>query len=209
MWHISCVFSACHLKCSQFPHVPPSHDPTQKARREMATNPIIDNKQLEAGVFDTVEQARCAVEALLAAGFRPDQITVVCSDEAKKRHFADVEREEPAGTISPAAAAAGGAAGAVLGGLTVFVSAVATGGLALWAAGPITAWAGGVAGGLIGAMMSRGVEKELANFYQQAVREGRILIGVEEQDPGSAQKLLDAAEILHKCGSPALPLTEG
>jgi hypothetical protein len=45
----------------------------------------------------------------------------------------------------------------------VIATAVTTGGMALWAAGPISAWAGGVVGGLVGAMMSRGVEKELAN----------------------------------------------
>lgn len=175
----------------------------------MATNPISDSKQLEAGVFDSVDHARCAVEALLTAGFQPDQITVVCSDEAKKRYFTDVEQREPAGTFTPATAVAGSAIGAILGGLTVFVSAVATGGVALWAAGPITAWAGGVAGGLIGAMLSRGVEKELANFYQQAVMDGRILIGVEEQKPDSDQKLLRAAEIFQQCGSRPLPLPQG
>ncbi len=168
-----------------------------------------DKKPFEAGVFDSIEEARHAVEALLNAGFHPDQITVVCSDEAKKRHFDDVEQEAPAGTFAPAAAATGSAVGAILGGLTVFVSAAATGGVALWAAGPITAWAGGVAGGLIGAMMTRGVEKELANFYQQAVREGRILIGVEARNSGDSPEIGRAAEILQECGSQPLPLSEG
>src|SRR5690242_4559550 len=122
---------------------------------------------IEAGVFTTVEVARRAVHDLLEAGFTYAQITVVCSDETKKRYFSEFEHQQPAGTHTPAAVVAGGTIGAILGGLSVMASAVATGGLTLWAAGPVTAWAGGVAGGLVGAMLTRGVEKELANFYQQ------------------------------------------
>lgn len=120
-------------------------------------------KQLEAGVFCTVDDARRAAQALLDRGFHEKRVTVVCSDETRERYFANLEHQEPAGTFTPAAAAAGGDLGAVLGGLTVFAAAAATGGVALWAAGPTTAWAGGVVGGLIGAMMTRGVEKEIAN----------------------------------------------
>ena len=110
----------------------------------------------------------------LKPAFPREQITVVCSDETKERYFSEFEHQHPAGTYTPTATIAGGTIGALLGGLTVVASAIATGGLALWAAGPITAWAGGVAGGLVGAMMTRGVEKELANFYQQAVVAARF-----------------------------------
>ena len=141
----------------------------------------LQQKRLEVGVFTTVDDARRAVNGLLGAGFSKDKITVVCSDDTKERYFREFEHQEPAGTYTPTATIAGGTIGALLGGATVIASAVATGSLALWAAGPITAWAGGVAGGLVGAMMTRGVEKELANFYQQAVIEGQILVAAEAQ----------------------------
>ncbi len=164
---------------------------------------------LEVGVFDTVDEARQAVRRLLDAGFTKDHITVLCSDETKERYFAEFEHQEPAGTFTPTAAIAGGTIGALLGGLTVVASAIATGSLALWAAGPITAWAGGVAGGLVGAMMTRGVEKELANFYQQAVVSGQILVAAEDHGSNAAAMLAKAAKILAESGAKPLPLPEG
>jgi hypothetical protein len=164
-------------------------------------------ERLEVGVFTTVEDARRAVNGLLGVGFPKEKITVVCSDETKERYFREFEHQEPAGTYTPTATIAGGTIGAILGGATVIASAVATGSLALWAAGPITAWAGGVAGGLVGAMMTRGVEKELANFYQQAVIEGQILVAAESSDTGPP--LSNAARILKEAGAKPLTLPEG
>jgi hypothetical protein len=159
-------------------------------------------------VFATVEDARRAVNGLLRAGFANDNITVVCSDETKERYFREFEHQEPAGTYTATATIAGGTIGALLGGVTIVASAVATGSLALWAAGPITAWAGGVAGGLVGAMMTRGVEKELANFYQQAVVDGQILVAAEDSDSGRPA-LNEAARILAESGAKPLTLPEG
>lgn len=166
-------------------------------------------------MFSTVESARRAVQGLLAAGFSTDQITVMCSDETKERYFQEFEHQEPAGTYAPTAAITGATIGALLGGASVVVASAATGGMAILAAGPITAWAGGVAGGLVGAMMTRGVEKELANFYQQAVMDGQILVAAEEaadvtraathHRPG----LKDAARILADAGAKPMGLPEG
>jgi hypothetical protein len=174
----------------------------------MQTN-TAETRPIEAGVFNSVESARKAVHDLRAIGFTKDQITVVCSNETKERYFSEFDHQQPAGTHTPTATIAGGTIGAVLGGLTVIASAVATGSLALWAAGPITAWAGGVAGGLVGAMMTRGVEKELANFYQQAVVSGQILVAAEDHSADGAQHLSRAAEILAAAGAQPLPLQEG
>jgi hypothetical protein len=174
----------------------------------MSTNPAQD-RPLEVGVFSAVDDARKAVQALLAAGFPVSEITVICSDETKERYFREFEHQEPAGTYTPTATIAGGTIGAMVGGLAVVASALATGSLALWAAGPISAWAGGVAGGLVGAMMTRGVEKELANFYQQAVINGQILVAAEDHGPQSGQHLSRAAQILADAGAQPLPMAEG
>jgi hypothetical protein len=175
--------------------------------RKMIVEKTATQKRVEVGVFTTVEDARRAVNGLLGAGFSTDNITVVCSDETKERYFREFEHQEPAGTYTPTATIAGGTIGALLGGAAVVASAAATGSLALWAAGPITAWAGGVAGGLVGAMMTRGVEKELANFYQQAVIEGQILVAAEPDDSGPG--LSTAARILADAGAKPLTLPEG
>jgi hypothetical protein len=175
----------------------------------MMADKSVQNPSLEVGIFDSVEDARKAVHRLLDAGFSKEQLTVVCSDEAKERYFREFEHQDPAGTHTPTATIVGGTIGALLGGLTVIASAIATGSLALWAAGPITAWAGGVAGGLVGAMMTRGIEKELANFYQQAVVAGQILVAAEDHGPKHSQKLAQAAQILAESGAKPLPLREG
>jgi hypothetical protein len=172
-------------------------------------NSIAGKAAFEVGIFDDIDAARQAVHGLLAAGFSKEQINVVCSDETKERYFREFEHQEPAGTFTPKAAIAGGTIGAVLGGLAVVVSAAATGSLALWAAGPITAWAGGIAGGLVGAMMTRGVEKEIADFYQQAVVGGRILVAAEDHRPNSQRSLVKAAEVLAAAGAKPLKLPEG
>jgi hypothetical protein len=172
-------------------------------------NKGLDNRPLEVGVFNSVDDARKAVQELLNAGFTRDHVTVICSDETKERYFREFEHQDPAGTFTPGATITGATIGALLGGLTVVVSAIATGGLALWAAGPITAWAGGVAGGLVGAMMTRGVEKELANFYQQAVVSGQILVAAEAHGPNSSQMLAKAAKVLADSGAKPLPMQEG
>ena len=173
------------------------------------SNADIQNTPFEAGVFSNVEDATRAVHDLLAAGFTKDHITVVCSDETKERHFREFEHQDPAGTYTPTAAIVGGTIGAALGGVSVIAAAVATGGTALWAAGPITAWAGGVAGGLVGAMMTRGVEKELANYYQQAVVEGQILVAAEDHGENREATLSQAAKILAEAGAKPVSLSEG
>jgi hypothetical protein len=172
-------------------------------------NKDVRNPALEAGVFDSVDAARRAVRGLLAAGFSKEYITVVCSDETKERYFREFEHQEPAGTFTPGATITGATIGALLGGLTVVASAVATGGIALWAAGPITVWFGGIAGGLVGAMMTRGVEKELANFYQQSVEEGQILVAAEDHSANSSQMLAKAEKALADAGALPLPMQEG
>jgi hypothetical protein len=181
----------------------------EKASDATMTKTDLQRASFEAGIFSSVEDASRAVHNLLSAGFTKDHITVVCSDETKESYFQEFEHQDPAGTYTPKAAIIGGTIGAALGGLSVIASAVATGSVALWAAGPITAWAGGVAGGLVGAMMTRGVEKELANYYQQAVIEGLILVAAEDHTPNHESMLTRAAKILAEAGAKPLPLPEG
>lgn len=164
---------------------------------------------VEVGVFDSVSSAKCAVDRLHQCGFTVEEITVVCSDETKERWFKEFDHQQPAGTHTAKSSLVGGAVGATLGTLAVLGSAVATGSIALWAAGPIFAWTGGVAGGLVGAMMTRGIEKELANYYQQAVVEGDILVAVAATASANAKELASAAQVFADCGAKPLSLGKG
>jgi hypothetical protein len=167
------------------------------------------SKPIRVGIFRTVPSAERAVTELLAAGFTAEEITVVCSDPLKERTFQQFQPQDPAGSTTPAKAVAGGAIGAALGGLTVLAGAAATGGAALLAAGGAVAWTGGVVGGLIGAMMSRGVEKELANFYDQEVQRGNLLVAVEDHGAAAPRRLHEAERILANAGAEPMPLVEG
>ena len=163
---------------------------------------------IRVGVFASMQEADAVIADLLSAGFTVDEITVVCSEKAVQRHFQQYEHQDPAGTHTPAAAIAGGAGGVALGGLAALAGAATLGGAGLLVAGGLAMWAGGVVGGLIGAMMTRGVEKELANFYDQAVTEGKILVAAEQEDPRRHAMLAKAAHIFASHGAHPLPLPE-
>jgi hypothetical protein len=170
---------------------------------------IEQDRPIRAGVFNTVSGAKGAVEGLLEAGFSPDEISVVCSDKHIQRQFAGFEKQDVQTTVPAKSMAAGGSVGILTGGLGVATTAITTGQTVLWFAGPLAALAGGVIGSFVGAMMSRGIEKELANFYQQAVAEGKILVAAEDHGTRPSQRLAKAAGILSHAGAIPLPLPEG
>jgi hypothetical protein len=167
------------------------------------------SQPIRAAVFSTVEETKQAVARLLAAGFTKDQITVICSDDTKERFFREFEHQEQAGSNTPAAAATGGAIGATLGSLATGAVGLAIGGVPLIVAGGIGLMAGAVWGGFLGAMMTRGIEKEAANFYDQEVQAGKLLVAVEQTRPDARPSLNEAERILAEAGAQPMPLTEG
>jgi hypothetical protein len=172
----------------------------------------VAERPLRVGIFTTVEQADRAVAGLLAAGFTKDHISVVCSDRVKEKHFSEFEHQDPAGAHTPLAAATGSAIGALVGGLATAAAIAATGGLGIFIAGPLmagSAGAGAVVGGLVGAMTTRGIEKELANYYDQAVTKGKILVAAEAHREREADMLKRAEVILREAGSEPVKLAEG
>ncbi|MBI2825626.1 MAG: hypothetical protein HYX69_13160 [Planctomycetia bacterium] len=164
---------------------------------------------IRVGIFSTVREADQAVAGLLKLGFTKDQITVLCSEDWKAEHFHDYRHQDPAGMHTVKAATIGGTIGAVLGGMTAVVGTVATGGIGLLAGGGAAVWAGGIVGGLVGAMMTRGVEKELANYYDQAVVRGKILVAAEDESENRTRTLPAAEKVLHEAGAEPVALPEG
>jgi hypothetical protein len=152
-----------------------------------------------------VEDAQRAVQRLREAGFSDKQISVLCSEEAKEKHFRRFEHEQPAGTHAPESAALGGAAGAILGSL-VTAGLTTAAGVPLLVAGPSLLFGGAVAGGFIGAMQTRGEEKTLADFYDQSLTKGDLLVAVEDDQPGNEFRLRKAERAFHAAGAKAVPL---
>ncbi len=165
-----------------------------------------ENLPLRIGVFSDVIRAKQAVGNLLATGFTIAEITVVCSDEIREAHFREFEHQQPAGMHTPEAAAAGSAIGMALGGLSAVAITVATGGIAMLIGGAVAVWTGGVVGGLVGAMMTRGVERELADYYDQAVTQGKILVAAEATGASGQERLRRAENVLADAGAEPMPL---
>lgn len=163
-------------------------------------------RPVRVGVFQTVSAADRAVRGLLDAGFTQDEISVVCSVEAKERHFRAFGHDKPAGTTTPATAAAGGVLGAMAGGLAVIGGLVLTGGLGVVAMGPLLVATGSVFGTFVGAMMSRGLEREVANFYDQHLRGGEILVAAEIDAHGDRERLDVAERVFREAGARPLKL---
>jgi hypothetical protein len=162
---------------------------------------------MRIGVFEDVSAAEHAVAELEAAGFRRDQISVLCSDDEKEKHFRPYESEEPGGSHVPGAAATGSVLGGVVGGLvSAGVSTIA--GMPLIAVGPSFLVGGAVLGGLIGAMQTRGKEGALNDFYEQSLSAGKLLVAVHSEEPVDQQKLARAAYILHSSGAQPMPLED-
>ncbi len=175
----------------------------------MESSSASQSRPIRIGVFSSVEKAHQAVGNLLKAGFTKDQITVVCSDKHREKLFQEFEHQDPAGTTTPEKAIAGGAIGAAIGGAAVLLSAIATGGIAFLIAGGVIVASATTFGTLVGAMMSRGVEKELANFYDQEVEKGKLLVAAEDHGPHAAAHLIQAERILAEADAIPMKLPEG
>lgn len=140
-----------------------------------------DEPAIHAAVFDTVSETRAVVERLRAAGIPTDEISVLCSDDAKERYFREYEHEEPAGAHASEAVSTGGAIGLGLGGAAVLTGLVTAGGTAIFAVGAFAGLA--IAGTFASLMMTRGAEKELSDYYDQALSRGKLLVAVESESP--------------------------
>ncbi|MCC9168509.1 general stress protein [Pontibacter harenae] len=139
-------------------------------------------------MFRDRESAERAYNELRARGYDNDDINVVMSDDARKRHFGDDDADDTTelGNKSlegtGAGSAIGGTLGAIVGAVAAIGTSVAIPGLGLVVAGPLAAGlagagAGGLTGGLIGALVGAGIPEERAKVYESGVQEGNIVIG--------------------------------
>jgi len=168
---------------------------------------VLPAKPVRAGIFESVQQAEQAVSKLLAAGFRKDQLAVISSEEAIADHFVaeGLQDEQPAD--APARAAVGGALGSALGALGAVGLATAAGVGIVATGGLLPAiLSGGIAGSFLGAMTSRGVDKDAADFFDHAVETGKLLVVVEDHSKEAARNLRVAEDIFSACGTAPIPL---
>lgn len=158
--------------------------------------------RVHVAIFDAIPDADRAISQLVEAGIPKEHITVICPAEPAGK-YPEMHREAPAGSRATVAAAAGGSIGALLGGLVAVAGITATGGASLFVAGSLLAGTSGgaVFGGFVGAMMTRGMEREVADFYDQALDAGRILVAVEASDEVTSEQIAAADRIFAAAGA--------
>jgi hypothetical protein len=134
------------------------------------------------GIFSSRLAAERAVDTLISAGFRSDDVSVLAPDQATTHQLAtEKNTKAPEGTTT--GATAGGALGGTLG-LLAGIGALAIPGLGPFiAAGPIMGalaglGVGAAAGGLIGALVGMGIPEYEAKRYEGRVKDGGILVSV-------------------------------
>lgn len=143
-------------------------------------------------LYDTMEQARKALQELKNAGFNSADISLVAQDATGEYGRAIKKDGNGDGT------ATGATAGAILGGLgglLVGLGALVIPGIGpIVAAGPLAAAisglvgagvgaaGGAVVGGLLGALVDMGVPEEEAGYYAEGIRRGGALVTAHIDD---------------------------
>jgi hypothetical protein len=156
------------------------------------------------GLYSDRVQVEQAVDSLLAARFRNEDISVLFPGNEGTKDFAHEKN-----TKAPEGAGAGGAIGGTLG-LLVGIGALAIPGLGPFiAAGPIVSvlagiGAGGTVGGLVGALVGMGIPEYEAKRYDGRVRKGGILLSVHCDN---SEWVTRAKDILKQTGAEDISAT--
>ena len=147
------------------------------------------------GIYNHRSEAESAVDRLVAAGFRNEDISVLLQDNVGTKDFAhQKETKAPEGTT--AGVLTGGAIGGTLG-LLAGIGALAIPGVGpLIAAGPIMGTlaglgSGGLVGGVIGALVGMGIPEYEAKRYEGRIKEGGILLSVHSDGGDWTRKAKD------------------
>lgn len=161
-----------------------------------------DAGHLVTGLYHSQDDAERAFQGLTTThGYRPEDVSVLMSDETRKRYWnADITSDRPIEEGSRAleglglGGAVGGSVGAVIGAVAAIGTSLVFPGIGLVVAGPIAGLiaggaAGGAAGGLFGALIGAGIPDERAEAYEQGLRDGGIVLGTHARDEEHAAAL--------------------
>ena len=141
------------------------------------------------GLFRDRDSAERAYSSLSSRGYSKDDVNLMMSDETRRRYFGSSKSDNDTDLGSKAmegagvGSAIGGTLGGVIGAIAAIGTAVALPGLGLVIAGPLAAGlagagAGGLTGGIVGALIGAGIPEDRAQHYEQGIKEGGIVMGV-------------------------------
>jgi hypothetical protein len=156
------------------------------------------------GLFDTVQQVDQAVRRLLAAGFSKKELALICPEQCRGQFVSDIPGAEPPGSHAVAAIAEGGAVGAAIGGIALAAAAATTAGLALIPAAGVLIGGVAFAGAFSSLILREGYGEDIGRYYAEAIRLGKIVVGVEVDGVDSANRLELAQRIMDEAGAKEL-----
>ena len=156
------------------------------------------SKNRLTAIFENEVDAREALYNLEHKGYSREEITLLMSKKTfdeKHMHFM-VKTKVPEGAT--VGAGLGGLAGALAGALVAIGSATLTGGLGLFAAGPIVAALAGAgvgtaAGGMIGGLLGLGFSEKEARHIDEKLSNGHVVIDIvlKDHDPTELKRELE------------------
>ncbi|HEY7982156.1 MAG TPA: hypothetical protein VID19_11800 [Candidatus Eremiobacteraceae bacterium] len=156
------------------------------------------------GVFKDRDDADKAIDDLQRLGYGINDISVIMNEGTRLRAFG-TEKGSRGGEGVAVGAAAGGALGAIVAGLTAtgsIAAVAATGGAAApLVVGPLAAalaglGVGAAGGGILGGLVGLGIPEVRAKEYQRDLDDGGILVSVRA-NPGTEDEVRSAL-IKHK-----------
>jgi len=159
---------------------------------------MADKKKMVLGVFRDRVNAEQAFDYLHTMGYHDTDINVLMSDKTRSAFYTTSNPDSPrhtANTMATEGMGIGGAIGTAVGATLAAVAAIGTSiaipGLGLLVAGPIAAalaggGAGAVTGGVLGALIGAGIPEANAEAYQDALRNGGVVIGMVPRDGDDA-----------------------
>jgi hypothetical protein len=162
------------------------------------TGATTGRSRMVTGLFRDRESAERAYGAVSGRGYDKDDVNLLMSDDTRKKYFADDDTHKGTELGSKAlegaglGGAIGGTTGAVLAAIAAIGTTIALPGLGLLVAGPLAAalagaGAGAMTGGLIGALIGAGIPEERAKLYDEGVRNGGIVMGVNPRTDEDAE----------------------
>jgi hypothetical protein len=157
-----------------------------------------DRPRMVTGMFKDRDSAERAYKTISDRGYEQDEVNLMMSDEARKRHFGttttttETELGNKALEGAGAGAGIGGTVGAIVGAIAAIGTSLVIPGLGLVVAGPVAAalagaGAGGATGGIIGALVGSGMPEERATVYEDGVKQGNIVMGVTPRSDEDAE----------------------
>jgi hypothetical protein len=148
-----------------------------------------DNDRLMTGLFPDRDSAERAYGAAIGCGYSPNDVSVLMSDETRKRHFPKGrEDKSDLGTKAAEGAGIGALGGGTLGALLLGLSAAgfAIPGIPIIALGPLAA---ALSGAGVGGALGAGIPEERARVYEEGLKRGGIVLGATPKTDADADRL--------------------